>query len=182
MRAHLQQRSQRRGVSLRCVGVVTLIAAAGLGSGACAGDDDGSASSACGPTKGVVARVIDGDTIELEGGERIRYLLIDTPEFTNGKMDCWGEQAFEANRSFVEGQEISLRYDVNCDDRFDRLLAYVSVGDRVINELMIERGHGCVLQIPPNGEDDIDLYDALQSEAQAAGRGVWGACDPVTCD
>ncbi len=161
---------------------IALLLFVGVVLAACDETDDGGASSACGPTKGVVARVIDGDTVELESGERIRYLLVDTPEITNGKMDCWGEQAADANRSFVEGQEVSLTYDVDCDDRFDRLLAYVSVGDRVINELMIERGHGCVLQIPPNGEDVIDLYNALESEAQAAGRGVWGACDPVTCD
>lgn len=162
--------------------ILVLAIASALPLAACDSDGDDAGGSSCGPTKGVVERVIDGDTVELETGERVRYLLVDTPETTNGKMDCWGEQAVAANVSFVQGQEVTLRYDVECDDRFDRLLAYVSVGDRVINELLVERGHACVLHIPPNGEDEIDHYDALESAAKAADRGVWGACDPVTCD
>ncbi len=47
-----------------------------------------SEGSSCGPSTGVVARVIDGDTIELETGERIRYLLVNAPETTGGKMSA----------------------------------------------------------------------------------------------
>lgn len=148
--------------------------------GACDGDDD--EVSRCGPTKAVVARIIDGDTVELDTGETVRYLMIDTPESTNGADDCWGQDAKLANAEFVEGKEVRLEYDVECTDIYGRLLAYVSVGDRVINELMVERGHACVLHIPPNGEDVIDTYLSLESTARAAGRGVWGACDPVTCE
>ena len=50
----------------------------------------------CGPAKGVVARVVDGDTIELESGERIRYLMVDTPE-TFGGEECYGAEAKQFN-------------------------------------------------------------------------------------
>ena len=66
-------------------------------------DEGGEATSSggddpCGPTRARVARVIDGDTVELEGGERVRYLMIDTPESTQGKLDCFGHEAAELNR------------------------------------------------------------------------------------
>ena len=127
-------------------------------------------------------RAIDGDTVELEGGERVRYLLVDTPESTGSSDDCFGQEAADLNRMLVEGQTVSLRYDVECRDRFDRLLAYVEVGGREINSLLVERGAACVLHIPPNGDDRIDEYRELEDTAKADLVGVWGACEDVTCD
>ena len=146
---------------------------------ACDGADD---AFVCGPTEAVVARVIDGDTVELDSGERVRYLLIDTPESTGGKDDCFGQEATELNRMLVEGQTVTLRYDVECTDSFDRLLAYVEVNGREINSLLVERGAACVLVVPPNGEGRRDEYEDLEREARANLVGVWGACEDVTCD
>ena len=98
-----------------------------------------SGENRCGPTSGIVARVLDGDTIDLESGERIRYLMIDTPE-VSGNLECYGEEAKQLNTELVAGKEVSLQYDVECTDRFDRLLAYVSVGDREINSLTLYNG------------------------------------------
>ena len=147
------------------------------------GADEGAAEgSSCGPTRAVVERVIDGDTVELEDGTRVRYLMIDTPESTNGKDDCFGAEATDLNRMLVEGKEVTLRYDVECTDRFYRLLAYIEVSGREINSLMVERGAACVLHIPPNGEDRADEFAALEAQARASMVGVWGACEDVTCD
>ncbi len=52
----------------------------------------------------LVVRVIDGDTIELEGGERVRYIGIDTPESTT-QHECFGEEASQRNRELVGGQD-----------------------------------------------------------------------------
>ena len=144
-----------------------------------AGEESGEASS-CGPSSGIVGRVIDGDTIELESGEKIRYLMIDTPESTT-EQECWGTEAKDANTAFVDGMEVELAYDQECTDNFGRLLAYVSVNGTNINELMVERGHACVLHIPPNGRDVLDLYKALEDAAQASNKGLWGACEPPPC-
>lgn len=140
------------------------------------------ADGRCGPRSGTVMRAIDGDTVELTSGERVRYLMVDTPESTNGKDDCFGAEAAEFNRQAVEGREISLVYDEVCEDDYGRLLAYVSVGDREINALLVERGYACVLQIPPNGADRSDEFDDLEYAAKSAMVGVWGACEEVTCD
>ncbi len=159
----------------------TLAFAFVLGSSACDGDG-GEEGAACGPTSGVVARIVDGDTIELESGEKIRYLMIDTPESTNGAMDCWGEESKQFNTNLVLGKEVSIRYDVECTDRYGRLLAYIDVGDREVNSYMVEQGQACVLHISPNGDDRVDEFNDLELVAKTLGKGLWGSCDPVTCD
>ncbi|WP_346016995.1 thermonuclease family protein [Pseudenhygromyxa sp. WMMC2535] len=145
------------------------------------GTDDTSVSS-CGPSEGVVEWVIDGDTVVLESGERIRYLLIDTTEITNGKDECWGQEAKEYNSELVLGQTVSLEYDVECADQYGRLLAYISVQGYEVNRLLVENGYACVLRIPPNGADHFAEYQNLENAARQDGIGMWGACDPVPCD
>jgi micrococcal nuclease len=112
----------------------------------------------------------------------VRYLLVDTPEITGGKMDCYGTEARDFNRTLVEGQTIGLRYDEECTDRYDRLLAYIDIGDREVNEVLVERGLACVLHIAPNGDDRVDEFEVLQARAEARGVGMWGACETVACD
>ena len=63
-----------------------------------------------------------------------------------------------------------------------RLLAYVSVGGVEVNSLLVERGYACVLHIPPNGADRVVEFETLEAEAKAAGRGMWGSCEVVTCE
>lgn len=157
-------------------------AAAALGAIATLAAGCGGPESTCGPSSGVVARVIDGDTIELESGETIRYLMIDTPESTGGATDCFGSNAAQFNSDLVLGETVTLSYDVECTDRFGRLLAYVTLDDQEINTLLVERGYACVLHIPPNGADRADEFEALEATARAAGQGMWGICEDVTCD
>lgn len=142
----------------------------------------GSSGSVCGPSEGVVARVIDGDTVELETGVKIRYLLMNAPETTNGHNDCYGSNASTFNSDLVLGKSVELAYDVECQDRFGRTLAYVTVGGQEVNTLMVERGFACVLHIPPDGDDRFDEFKGLEDAAKAANRGLWGQCDPIPCN
>lgn len=145
--------------------------------------DEGSSDedSRCGPTRGVVDRVIDGDTVTLASGDKVRYLLVDTPEMSEPR-GCYAEEARNFNRQLVEGQEVTLAYDVECEDDFGRLLAYVSVGDRSVNELLLERGFACTLIIPPNGHEEREHYEALEAQARAGRVGMWGSCADIDCD
>ena len=129
----------------------------------------------CGPTVGVVERVVDGDTIVLESGERIRYLLIDTPEISP-PAECWGQEATDTNVALVEGKTIQLDYDVQCNDIYNRLLAYVYVDGVEVNTRLVERGHACVLHIEPNGDDRVNEFLTLENAAREAGLGMWSAC------
>jgi micrococcal nuclease len=153
-------------------GIVTAVVLAGCGGG----------GSECGPSEAVVARIVDGDTIELDTGVKIRYLMLNTPETTGGKNECFGQEAVKFNSDLVLGKTVQLEYDVECQDRFDRTLAYVSVGGMEVNTLLVERGFACVLHIPPNGDDREAEFKALEDEAQAANRGLWAACDPIPCN
>ena len=138
------------------------------------------AGERCGPAEGVVSRVLDGDTIELAGGQVIRYLMVDAPEVGRAE-ECFGAMAEQANTLLVLGQRVQLRYDVECRDDYDRLLAYVSVEGREVNSILLERGYACVLHVPPNGEERLDELNLLEAKARAAKRGLWGACSAKPC-
>jgi micrococcal nuclease len=142
----------------------------------------GLAACGGGTSTAVVSNVVDGDTIDLDDGTRVRYLMVDTPESTNGATDCFGENARQFNHDLVFGKEVELSFDVEREDRFGRTLAYVTIGSQEVNTLLVERGYACVLYIPPNGEDRRTEFETLEATAQAEGRGMWGQCADVTCD
>jgi micrococcal nuclease len=127
----------------------------------------------------VVDRVIDGDTIVTTTGEKIRSLLVDAHEITNGHADCYGANAAQLDSDLVLGKTIELTYDVTRTDAYGRTLAYVTVDDLDINALLVERGAACVLFIPPDGADRRAAYEARQADAKFHRRGIWGACDPL---
>jgi micrococcal nuclease len=158
----------RLGGALAAAGIVAL-----------AGCSDG--APACGMPQATVERVIDGDTIVVSGNVRIRYLLVDAPETTNGHDDCYGANAAQFNSDLVLGKAVQLGYDVECQDAFGRTLAYVTVDGQDVNRLLVERGYACVLHIPPDGDTRAAEFQALESAARTARRGLWGACDPIPC-
>jgi micrococcal nuclease len=143
----------------------------------------GEPTTICGPSKATVASVIDGDTIVLDTGQKVRYLMVDTPEITSGKDDCYGDEARDYNEDLVLGQLVSLTYDVECTDAYGRLLAYVESSDGEMNTLLIERGFACLLVLPPNGADRESEFATLELEARQSGEGMWTACEgEVACD
>jgi micrococcal nuclease len=144
--------------------------------------ETGTPASLCGPTTAVVSHVIDGDTVVLDTGERIRYLLVDTPEITNGKNDCYGAEARDFNNTLVTGRTVTIVYDGECQDIYGRLLGYVSVGDLEVNRTLLEDGYACILHISPNGDDRVVEYQSLEDTAKAEGVGMWSACGTVPCD
>jgi len=126
-----------------------------------------------------VKRVIDGDTIELANGERVRYLGIDAPEMRRKVDGRWVEihepyavEAYELNRRLVEGRAVRLEFDRESRDRYHRLLAYVFVKDRLVNAELISSGFVQVRLHPPNLRY-ADLFMKLQAEALAHQRGLW---------
>lgn len=153
---------------------------AALALGVAAAPSAGCGHDECGPAEAVVSRVLDGDTVELEGGQLVRYLMIDAPEVGHAE-ECFGALSAQANSGLVLGQRVSLRYDVECRDDYDRLLAYVSLGEREVNRLLVERGYACVLHVPPNGADRLEEMNLLEARARALERGLWGACAAKPC-
>ena len=141
--------------------------------------DSNNKSQDCGPLKGNVTKVIDGDTIQIDNGIKIRYLMVNAPELSSN--DCFAEEAKQFNSSLVENQTISLSYDKECKDKYNRLLAYVSIQDREINALLVERGYACSYYISPNGKSKKEYYDELEYAAKTSNKGMWGVCNKITC-
>ncbi|MBZ0310459.1 MAG: thermonuclease family protein, partial [Anaerolineae bacterium] len=93
-----------------------------------------------------VDQVIDGDTIDLADGTRIRLIGINTPE----REQPYYEEATRFTRSLLEDREVGLEFDVEQTDQFDRTLAYVWVGDQLANYVIVREGWANGLSIQPN--------------------------------
>lgn len=130
----------------------------------------------CGPSTGTVSRVIDGDTVELASGERVRYLMVNAPEITAGKHECFGADAQSFNRALVANRRVELRYDTTCTDRYGRVLAYVSADGQEVNTTLVAEGYARVLRIPPNGAGRALEFESLEASARARRLGLWGLC------
>jgi len=129
------------------------------------------------PLEGTVVRIVDGDTIHVKIGDRVekvRYIGMNTPEVhhpTKG-VEPGGREATDANRRLVSGKRVRLETDVQTRDRYGRLLAYVWVGDLMVNAELVRQGYAQVMTVPPNVRHQ-ELFLKLQREAREAGRGLW---------
>ncbi|HAH20280.1 MAG: hypothetical protein A2Y00_09470 [Omnitrophica WOR_2 bacterium GWF2_43_52] len=126
-----------------------------------------------------IKHVIDGDTVELENGQSVRYLGIDTPEIRKREGEKWvyapdayAEEAKEFNRKLVESKTVRLEFDVQKKDKYDRWLAYCFVGDIFVNAKMLEDGYALLYTSPPNIKY-ADILVKMQEEARKNNRGLW---------
>lgn len=124
-----------------------------------------------------VKRVIDGDTIELANGQKIRYIGIDTPESKHPhlKKQCFSQAATDYNRKLVEDKFVWLERDSKNEDRYGRLLRYVWVDDQLINEVLVREGFAYSDAHSPNLLYQ-KKFDQAQDEAVALRRGLWRVC------
>jgi len=121
--------------------------------------------------KVTVVRVIDGDTVVLENGERMRLIGIDAPE--DGA--CYYDISAERLSELVLGRSVAWEPGVNERDRFGRLLGYLHDGSTFVNLLLVERGLAAAYPYPP---DMVYAAQFAETEGRAreAKRGLWGQC------
>lgn len=142
----------------------------------------GPTQSKCGPSTAQVDFVVDADTLTLVGGTKIRLLLVDTPETTQGKNDCYGQEAKAFTVSQVAGKTIELSYDeASCTDRFGRTLAYVKADGVELNAELAKRGLACFLFVKPGGEARQEEFATYEAEAKTNRTGMWGTCTLIPC-
>lgn len=122
-------------------------------------------------TQVTVTRVIDGDTIAIDTGQRVRYIGIDTPE-VYPEPEAYGVAAWQANRKLVEGKKVRLEPDVSETDKYGRLLCYVYVDDTLVNAELVRLGLAEAKAYPPDIKHQ-DRLEQLEEEARQAGRGMW---------
>lgn len=123
------------------------------------------------PEMAKVTRVIDGDTIIIEGNYRVRYIGINAPEI-HPELEAYGIQAWQANRQLVEGKQVRLERDVTETDKYGRLLRYVYVDDVFVNAELVKQGLAEAKAYPPDTKYQ-DYLEQMETEARLAGRGMW---------
>ncbi|MDQ1520487.1 MAG: micrococcal nuclease [Actinomycetota bacterium] len=160
----------------------TIVALLVVLASACGGGDKTAVVNAKIPAGTVtsVERVVDGDTIVVDGGTRVRFIGMDTPETKDPRkpVQCFGKAASARTEQLLaKGTRIVLVYDVDRTDRYDRTLAYVyRASDALfVNASLVRDGYAVAYTYPPDVAH-ADEFVALQREARAAGRGLWSAC------
>lgn len=128
----------------------------------------------------VVARIVDGDTLVVAGGVRVRLIGIDTPETKDPRrgVQCFGaEAARRLGELTPPGSAVRLVHDVERTDRYGRTLAYLyRLPDGLfVNAALVRDGFATVATYPPNVAF-AEQFVALQRQAREEGAGLWGAC------
>jgi micrococcal nuclease len=122
-----------------------------------------------------VARVADGDTVELGDGRRVRYIGLNAPEINHelNTAEPFGFEARACNAALVGSMGIRLEFDVERYDAYGRTLAYVFLTDQtLVNEKLLQEGLAYCLYKMPNVKYADRLLKA-QREAMQARRGIW---------
>jgi endonuclease YncB( thermonuclease family) len=126
---------------------------------------------------GIVSYVRDGDTIELEGGDVVRLVQIDTPELR--EHECYAVRARALLRTLLPvGTKVRVVEDPGLDhvDRYGRRLAYVFKGKENVNRALVAGGAGSVwFYDGRRGRYASQLLGAAR-RARATRRGLWGRC------
>jgi micrococcal nuclease len=115
-----------------------------------------------------VQRVIDGDTVELADGRRVRLLGINTPE----SEQPYYQEAKNYLEGLVEGEEVGLEYDVQPTDQYGRTLAYMWDDGSMVNIVMARQGYASTYTLQPNVKYQEEILAAERS-ARQNGRGLW---------
>lgn len=137
-----------------------------------------------GPTNALVTHVADGDTIEalMDGSKdkvKIRLLGVNTPETVDPRrpVECFGKEASAFTKSLLSNKRIQLVEDPAADnvDKYGRLLRNIILEDGTdFNAKLIQDGYAyAYLSFPLNKQRKVDLK-RFETEAKAAGKGLWG--------
>lgn len=136
----------------------------------------------------LVTRVVDGDTLKLGNGERVRLIGIDTPEMHDSnklyrdsqrshqdveQIKKLGRRSYEFTRNLVEGKRVRMEFDAERNDKYGRLLAYVYLLDGTfVNAEIVRQGFASLMTIPPNVKY-ADTFKQLYQESRENNRGLW---------
>jgi micrococcal nuclease len=128
----------------------------------------------------VIARVIDGDTVECREKVSVRLIGIDAPE---ARQRPFGAASTAALRALLPvGSKVQLESDVQPRDPYRRTLAYIWANGRMVNWTMIRSGWTVLATYPPNVQY-VDQLRAAGDTARKEGLGLWKvagfACMPA---
>jgi micrococcal nuclease len=146
-----------------------ILASCGFWLSACEGKSAGP------PTDALVMQVVDGDTVILAGGAKVRVLGIDAPELERDAQpaDFLAHKAKAALTELTLDRKVGLEYDRLRYDHYGRLLAYLFLPDHnLVAAELVRRGLARVYLVEPNMRYR-EILLAAQQEAIGESRGVW---------
>jgi len=126
-------------------------------------------------TMRTVVRVVDGDTVVLDGSEKVRLVGVNTPESVDPRrpVQWYGKEASDWTRRLLQGRKVRVEHDVEPKDKYGRTLAYLWLEDGTfVNLRLVEDGFAFAYPYPPNVRYESAFRDA-ERRARAAGRGMW---------
>jgi len=130
-----------------------------------------------------IKRVVDGDTLVLENGERVRLIGVDTPEtkHPNKPVQRFGKEATAFTQKMVQGKSVRIEFEqgyapTRHKDRYGRTLAYVFLEDGTfLNAEIVKQGYGHAYTRFPFRY--LKEFRQLEREAREQGRGLWAKGD-----
>jgi endonuclease YncB( thermonuclease family) len=137
------------------------------------------------PSEAKVISVTDGDTFKVKFGDgsvdKVRLLLIDTPETkrANTPVQPFGPEASDYLTELLTGQKVKLETDVSERDQYGRILAYVYLGEEMVNEMLIAEGLARVAVYLPDVKY-VDQFRVIETKAKSAKLGIWSIENYVT--
>jgi micrococcal nuclease len=135
------------------------------------------------PDASIVSRVRDGDTIELEDGDVVRLVQIDTPELSQDECYARRARALLA-RLLPVGTRVRVEADPRLDrvDAYGRRLAYVFKGDLNVNLELVARGAAGAWFYDRDRGRYAKALVAAERRARAERRGIWKRCPGTRVD
>jgi micrococcal nuclease len=121
-----------------------------------------------------VNKVISGDTIQIDNGETVKYIGIETPELNpkEGGSGFFARQAYKYNQKLVFMKKVRLEFDKEGKDKEGRILAYVFQKNVFVNAELIKLGYAKTSIIPPNDKYKNMFLD-FEKKAQQSEKGLW---------
>lgn len=122
-----------------------------------------------------VAEVIDGDTIRLADGRKVRLAGVNAPEIAHEDQaeEPFGEAAKAALTDLLAGREVELRYGGARQDRYGRTVAHLLRDDGLwLEGEMLARGMARTYSFADNRALVAEML-AAEAQAREAGRGLW---------
>jgi micrococcal nuclease len=107
--------------------------------------------------------VVDGDTVVLVGGQKVRYIGINAPELAHDDhgAEPYGEASKKFNALLVARKKVRLEFDKERFDRYQRLLAYIFLKNATfVNAEILSNGYAYLLKHRPNLKYDEILLQA----------------------
>ena len=134
--------------------------------------------------KSQVRRVIDGDTVELTNGQKIRFLNIDTPETVkaNTPVMCYGPEASTFTKKLLTDKMVQLTADKEANDQYGRGLRFIFLDgvdtsniENSINAELVKNGFARMVVYKPNNTYAKE-FQTWENEAKSKKLGLWGVC------